>query len=116
LVAATATQLIGACNKSLKSLVARALIIHSAKESNNSLHCNLMGHGPLPDDINDIATCADRSYTLIIEDEISVGKYIRYTITWIENLIDKGTVNFRWTTAVLMGVDPLSTGYSNTGF
>lgn len=109
LVAATETQIIGASNKTINTLVARALLIHATKESGVDTHCNLMGHGAIPDDIVNIVTCKNKSYTLIYEDEIPAGKYVEYTIPWVEGLVTKGKVNFRWTTAVLTNVDPLST-------
>jgi hypothetical protein len=109
LVGATQAQIIGASNKNIKSLVARALLIHAIKEGNSNLHCNVMGHGAMPDDIARIITCPDKSYTLIYEDEIPPGKYVEYSIPWIEGLVNQGLAKFRWTTAVLTNIDPLST-------
>ncbi|WP_343669062.1 S8 family peptidase [Chitinophaga sp.] len=107
IVASVAARLIDKSNSAIDSTVARALLVHSTAEKTEKKHCFEMGHGTLPDNINDIAVCPQMSYTLIYQGEIDPGKYGEYQIPWPKDLT-QGTVNFRWTLAVLTGVDPQS--------
>ena len=108
IVAGVAGQLIGENNKTIDSLVARALLIHSARNNNASgLYSLGLGHGTIPDDIDQIITCSGKSYTLIYRGEIEPKKYAQFTIPWIKE-IDKGKVTFKWTTAVLTNIDSQS--------
>lgn len=107
IVASAAAILIDKSNSAVDVTVARALMVHSTTEKATQKHCFEMGHGTLPDNINDIAVCPEKSYTLIYQGEIEPSKYGEYQIPWPADL-NKGTVNFRWTLAVLTGVDPQS--------
>ena len=106
LVARAAARLIGESNNVIDALVAKALITHSA--ITESAYCHDLGHGALPDEIEDITDCKENSYTLIYRGEIEQGKYAEFPIPWDET-IDKGTANFKYTTAVMTDVDHLST-------
>lgn len=87
-------------------LIAKAVLIHSAK--NNSEEYNIeMGHGIIPDQVSEILTCQDSSYTLIYSSEIEYGKYAEFLIPW-DGSIREGTASFKWTAAVLTDVDQLS--------
>jgi hypothetical protein len=105
IVAGMAGRLIGESNNVIDPLVAKALIIHAT--SINKVHTYENGHGFLPDNYNDIASCADKSYTLIYQGEIESGKYAEYLIPWDNTVLD-GSVTFKWTVAVLTDVDELS--------
>lgn len=107
LVANIAARLIGESNNVIDALIAKTLITHSTKDKNSSF-TNEMGHGPLPDKIEEITTCVDNSYTLIYKGEIEAGKYAEFPIPW-DNSIQNGTANFKWTAAVLTDVDQLNT-------
>lgn len=106
LVARAAARLIGESNNVIDALVAKALITHSAVT--DSTYCHELGHGVLPDDINDITECGDNSYTLIYRGEVEQGKYAEFPIPWDETIV-KGKVNFKYTAAVMTDVDHLST-------
>lgn len=107
IASAAAAQLVGGSNKAISTLVARALMVHSTPEKKLRSHCTEMGHGTLPDKIEDIIVCPEKSYTLIYEGEIDPKTYVQYEIPW-SNDIQEGTVSFRWTMAVLTNVDPHS--------
>lgn len=108
LVARAAGLLIGGSSNILSPLIARALLIHKVAEVNyNNSHHIETGHGVLPDDINDIVSCPQKSYTLIYKGEITEGQYAEFQIPW-ENEIKEGKVTFRWTIAILTDVDHLS--------
>jgi hypothetical protein len=105
IVAGIAGRLIGESNKVIDSLIAKALIIHAT--STKKTHTYETGHGFIPDEYETIASCADKSYTLIYQGEIESGKYAEYLIPW-EDSIKDGSVTFKWTIAVLTDVDELS--------
>ncbi len=105
IVAGIAGRLIGESNKVIDSLIAKALIIHAT--STEKTHTYETGHGFIPDEYETIASCADKSYTLIYQGEIESGKYAEYLIPW-EDSIKDGSVTFKWTVAVQTDVDELS--------
>lgn len=109
LVAAPTTELIGSSKNTIDTLVARALMIHSTEKKKKAkmTHCLQMGHGTLPDNIEDVVVCPDKSYTLIYQGEIRPGSFVEYSIPWPDELIS-GKIDFHWTLAVLTNVDPLS--------
>ena len=106
-VAGVAGQLIGENPTAVDALVARALLIHSARNNSIDGFTVNLGHGALPEDPDQIITCSDKSYTLIYRGEIEPGKYAEYSIPWVDN-ITRGKVKFKWTTAVLTDIDELS--------
>lgn len=105
IVAGIAGRLIGESNNVVDPLIAKALIIHAT--SADKIHSYENGHGFIPDEYETIASCGDKSYTLIYQGEIESGKYAEYLIPW-ENSIKDGSVTFKWTVAVLTDVDELS--------
>lgn len=105
IVAGIAGRLIGESNNVIDPLIAKALIIHAT--STEKTHTYETGHGFIPDEYETIATCIDKSYTLIYQGEIEYGKYAEYLIPW-EDTINDGSVTFKWTAAVLSDVDELS--------
>jgi subtilisin family serine protease len=104
IVAGAAGRLIGESNKAIDALIARTLLIHSSIEADTDIHSVDLGHGFLPDDLDKITTCQDKSYTLIYKGELEPGKYAEFAIPW-ENEIEDGKVSFHWTVAVLTDVD-----------
>lgn len=105
IVAGITARLIGESNNVIEPLIAKALMIHAT--SADKTHTYETGHGFVPDNYEDIATCPEKSYTLIYNGEIESGKYAEYLIPW-ENSIKDGSVTFKWTVAVLTDVDELS--------
>ena len=106
-VAAAAGQLVGASNKTIDPVTVRALMVHSVIEKNKDGHKIDTGHGILPDDLNDMVSCVDKSYTLIYKGELEQGKYAEFTIPWIDE-IKTGNVSFRWTLALSTQIDAQS--------
>ncbi len=112
IVAGIAGRLIGESNNTIDAIIAKALIIHAT--SIDKVHTYETGHGFMPDDVETIVSCADKSYTLIYRGEIDSGKYAEYLIPW-ENSVEEGNVTFKWTVAVLTDVDELSSDdYTST--
>lgn len=107
IVAGIAARLIGESNTAINPLIAKAMLIHSSRNSKQT-HSIEIGHGKLPEDYNEIITCGSKSYTLIYNGEIEPRKYAQYEIPW-DNEISEGIVNFKWTLAVQPDVDSLST-------
>ncbi|CAM3836087.1 S8 family peptidase [Aquirufa aurantiipilula] len=106
IASATTSQLMGYSDNVINALIARALIIHGVSEKCVG-YTNEIGHGILLDDIQQFATCPEKSYTLIYNGEIESGKYIELPIPWSEDILT-GNIIFRWTAAVLTNVDPQS--------
>lgn len=106
IVARAAAQLIGESNNVIDALVAKTLITHSA--ITDSAYSHELGHGSLPDQVNEIVDCRDSSYTLIYRGEIEQGKYAEFPIPWDDTIV-KGVTNFKYTATVLTDVDHLST-------
>jgi len=109
IAASLAGRLVGESKSTIDTLTAKALIIHSARDnSNNGTHCLEMGHGIVPDEMESIVSCNDKSYTLIYRGELDSAKYAEFLIPW-DNSITKGKATFKWTVAVLTDIDQLST-------
>lgn len=106
IVAGYAAQLIGYSSGAIDPLVARAMLIHSAKTDEKN-HSKELGHGNLAETVEEIVTCRSNSYTLIYKGEMLPGKFAEFQIPWDE-IIDKGKVSFRWTLAVSTAIDPHS--------
>lgn len=104
IVAGFAGKLIGSTNNVIDALTSRAMLIHSVTEKNGLGHSFEIGHGILTDDFNDLISCPTKGYTLIFKGELESTKYAEYNIPWTRNIIE-GSVNVRWTTAVLTDVD-----------
>lgn len=112
IVAGAAAQLIGGSKNIIDSLVAKALIIHTAEEKKEK-HCKEIGHGILPEDISDIVSCQEKTFTLIYTGEILSRSFAKFEIPWIPGIT--GKVKFSWTLAVMTGVNENSPDdYTNT--
>ena len=107
IVSSVAARLIGESENTIDPLIAKALLVHSSLSNEGGGHSKEMGHGILSNEINDIVTCGDKSYTLIYRGEIEQGKYAEFLIPW-DDLIQQGKAHFKWTVAVLTEVDQLS--------
>jgi hypothetical protein len=64
LVSAAAANLVGYSNDVINSFIARVLVVHGVSEPNEGHNFDL-GHGILPDDIQQLVTCPEKSYTII---------------------------------------------------
>jgi subtilisin family serine protease len=107
IVAGAVGLIIGGSNKAINSLTGRALIVHSVSEKNGIGHSLNLGHGILPESMNDVITCKDKSYTLIYQGEIEPGKFAEFQIPWVNEII-QGRAILRWTVSVLTDVDAQS--------
>jgi hypothetical protein len=107
LAAGLNARLIGKSNGVINALTSRALVLHQAESTNDKGHCTELGHGILPESIDNMMSCDAQSYTLIFEGEVERSKYREFQIPWIPT-IQTGKVNFRWTVAVQSAVDPNS--------
>jgi hypothetical protein len=112
IVAGAAAQLIGGSKNIIDSLVAKALIIHTAEEKKEK-HCKEIGHGTLPEDISNIVSCQEKTFTLIYNGEILPKSFAKFEIPWVQGIT--GKVKFSWTLAVMTGVNESSPDdYTNT--
>ena len=105
IVAGLAGTLIGESSGAVNSLVAKTLIVHKAITSEDS-HSLEMGHGHIPNTVDELVECLPNSYTLIYEGELDPGTFASYPIPW--DNISSGKATFDWTVSVLTDVDQLS--------
>ena len=103
LVSKMAALLIGSSKNVINPLIARALLIHATVEGGKKVHSNEIGFGILPEHIDEIISCSEKSYTLIYNGEIEADKYIKFEIPWVDGI--QGKVYFRWTSVILTDVD-----------
>lgn len=107
IVAGMAGRLIGESSGNIDALTAKALLIHSTSDKFGK-HTNEMGHGILPERLEDVVDCKEKSYTLIYRGKLESAKYAEFPIPW-DNSITEGSTSFKWTVAVLTDIDHLST-------
>ena len=86
------------------ALLSRALLIHSAVHPNGSPD-HLLGHGIIPESVDDILTCDEGSVTLVFQGEIIPTRYIRLPIPLPTALDIPGKVQIAWTIAGLPPTD-----------
>lgn len=104
IVAGLAGQLVGRSQGAMGIIAARAALIHSSKNGNK--HDHHLGHGIIPDEIEEIVSCGNNSYTLIYQGEILPGKYAELKIPWMNDISIPGNVLFHWTVVAVPGIDP----------
>lgn len=103
-VTATVASLIG--KFSLDPLSSRSLLLNRICSPHG--YDVEYGHGILPENINEIITCGNGSYTLQYRGRLLPAKFAQLQIPW-PDLSLKGKVTFTWTLVVLADVDELST-------
>lgn len=96
-------------------LMARSLLIHTAKHP-NVINDRKLGYGFIKEDPNDILQCTQQSVTIFYNGSIEPKKYSKLPIA-IPDLQDyNGNIDFLWTITTLTDPNGLdSDGYTNTG-
>ncbi len=92
------------CFERSSALLARALMIHTAKHP-NAVPDNLFGHGCVPQSIDDILFCDERSITVVFQGGILPEKIVSLPIPWPTGKVIPGKVQVTWTIAALPPVD-----------
>ncbi|OJU11627.1 MAG: hypothetical protein BGN88_02680 [Clostridiales bacterium 43-6] len=98
IVAAKAGEIIGRC-ENVNPLIARALLVHSAKHPEDKAD-KYMGHGILAESINEILLCDNPQIVTIYSHKIRPTQAIKLQIPFLNDLSYKGTVVIEWTIAV----------------
>jgi hypothetical protein len=86
------------------ALLSRALLIHSAVHP-NGLPDHLLGHGCVPESVDDILTCDEGSVTVVFQGDIIPTRYIQLPIPLPTSLEIPGKVQIAWTIAGLPPTD-----------
>lgn len=107
LVSAKAAEVIGRCNIA-NPLVARTLLIHSAKHPTGK-HDRYLGYGIVSDDVDEILGCTPNKVTVLYKSRILPANYARLPIPVVPDLDYEGTVDISWTICMAVKTNPLST-------
>jgi hypothetical protein len=92
------------CFERSSALLARALMIHTAEHPSN-LPDNLLGHGCVPQTIDDMLFCDERSVTVVFQGDILPEKIVSLPIPWPSGKVIPGKVLVTWTIAALPPID-----------
>ncbi|MDB5389040.1 MAG: hypothetical protein JWM11_4686 [Planctomycetaceae bacterium] len=92
------------CFERSSALLARALMIHTAEHPNDRPD-NLLGHGCVPQSIDDMLFCDERSVTVVFQGDILPEKIVSLPIPWPSGRVIPGKVKVTWTIAALPPVD-----------
>ncbi|MGO0062633.1 S8 family peptidase [Brevibacillus fluminis] len=104
IVAGMAGEILGRCDR-FNPLVARALLIHSATNPNGV--CDELGYGYIDQSVEQIMNCTDKHVTLVYSSSILPTHYAKLPIPYPMNARDAGTIDLRYTIAVLSKANPL---------
>lgn len=107
LVAAKAAEIIGRSNYG-SPLIARTLLVHSAKHPQNDADC-YMGYGIASDNVDEILSCEDGSVTTLFEGKIAPSKYIKLPLPYVKIPGFNGKVEITYTIAMATEVDASKT-------
>ncbi|MGW8428832.1 S8 family peptidase [Peribacillus simplex] len=113
LIAGKAAEILGRCEQ-FDPLVARALLIHAAK--NNTIADNELGYGFINQSVEDIINCEQNAVTIIYSNSIQPTHIAKLPIPLPNNITYKGKVEVSWTIAVLSKANVLhSDEYTQSG-
>ena len=113
LVAAKAAEIEGRLEYA-NSLLARALLVHTAKHPDNKAD-KYMGHGIANPDVDDILSCANSEVTTIYQAKIMPKSSIKLELPYITGLDYNGKVRITWTIALATDIEPQNTeDYTST--
>jgi len=112
LVTSKVAELIGRCNVA-DPLVARALIVHSAKHP-DSIHDKYLGYGAIPDSLEEILGCEENRVTILYKQRMLPTRFAKVPIPFIGNIQNSSSVEISWTIAIATKLNPNHTGdYTN---
>lgn len=103
IVAGLAAELMGRCDR-LGPLASRTLLIHSSSHPNGS-PCVELGHGFVPDRVEDIIHCDNNSYSVLYQSSLRTSSYAKLPIPYLDPAKVKGNVTIKWTICVLTNPD-----------
>ena len=104
LVAALGGQTSGTMERGT-ALLARALLLHRAKHPDGDPDY-LLGHGLLPDSLDEVLRCGNKEVTIIFQGAISPKKTKKLRLLLPPDILTEGKVAVTWTVACLPPVDP----------
>ncbi|WP_282140331.1 S8 family peptidase [Cytobacillus oceanisediminis] len=104
LIASKAAEILGRCNQ-FNTLVARALLVHSAQHPNQV--DSEIGYGIVDQSVDDILRCDENHVTIIYSSSLNPTAYAKLPIPLPVNANINGQVNLSWTIATLSKANPL---------
>ncbi len=107
LVAAKAAEIEGRLEYA-NSLLARTLLVHTAKHPDNKAD-KYMGHGIANPNVDDILSCVGNEVTTIYQAKIMPMHSIKLELPYIKGLNYKGKVKVTWTIALATNIEPQNT-------
>lgn len=81
-------------------LLARALVIHSAKHPDGDPD-HLLGHGLICETLEDVIRCADNEVTILFQGDMLPKRMVQLPIMLPQDLGTAGTIQIKWTIAAL---------------
>lgn len=104
IISGKAGEILGRCTR-FSPLVARALLIHSAKHPVKV--DNELGYGIIDQSVDEIINCQDNRVTIVYSSSILPTNYAKLPIPVPRNMTKVGTLEISWTIAVLSKVNHL---------
>lgn len=95
------------------ALLGRTLLVHASELPGKRVDAKksdlLLGHGCLPETIDDVLLCDDDSVTVVFQGDILPGRMAKLPIPWPNKSIP-GKIQIHWTVAALAPIDPMHPG------
>jgi len=95
------------------ALLGRTLLVHASelpgKKADAKKSDILLGHGCLPETIDDVLLCENDSVTVVFQGDILPGRMAKLPIPWPKKAIP-GKIQIHWTVAALAPIDPMHPG------
>ena len=97
------------CFERSSSLLARALLVHTASHP-DGVPDNLLGHGCILTTVDDILLCDDHAVTVVFQGDILPSHVVRLPVPWPSGIVIPGKVQITWTIAALAPSIPTTPG------
>lgn len=95
------------------ALLGRTLLVHASelpgKKADAKKSDLLLGHGCLPESIDDVLLCDDDCVSVVFQGDILPGRMAKLPIPWPKKSIP-GKIQIHWTIAALSPIDPMHPG------
>lgn len=87
------------------ALLARVLLVHTALHPDGAPD-NLLGHGCILPNIDEMLLCEERSVTVVFQGDILPTRIVKLPIPWPNGVAIPGKVQVTWTVGALTPIDP----------
>lgn len=112
LVTSLAAQIQATVNKATP-LTSRSMLIHKAS-SRNLQFSPKTGHGFIKEELQELISCEENEVSILYTSNIQATSSIKLPLLLPPNIVNEGSIEFRWTVGILPKTDPLSSSdYTN---